>query len=42
MRVSGIHPTDNIRTPDRKLDIPPSLANTVEARKIKAIFSFIE
>jgi len=38
----GIHCTDNIRTPERKLGIPPSLANTVEGRKIKAIFSFIE
>jgi len=38
----GIHPTDNIRTSERKLGIPPSLANTAEARKIKTIFSFIE
>jgi hypothetical protein len=38
----GIHSTDNIRTPERKLGIPPSLANIVEARKIKTIFSLIE
>jgi len=38
----GIHLTDDIRTPERKLGIPPSLANTAEARKIMTIFSFIE
>jgi hypothetical protein len=38
----GIHATDNIRSPERKLGISLSLANTAEARKIKTIFSFIE